>query len=208
MSAGERIRALRKAKDINQKQLGEIVGVSDKAVSTWELGKSFPTEDKLERLAAYFGVKKSDIREDESDIRVLAIPGIEHPRWRHVPLLGDIACGEPLLAEENIEDWMPVEVDVNCDFVLRCKGTSMAPKLMNGDMVMIRQQPDVEDGQIAAVLIGDETALKHVYHMPHAQGIQLVAENQNVFAPRFYMGEEASNVRILGKVVAYMRMVR
>ena len=84
---------------------------------------------------------------------MFSVPGVERPRWQRVPLLGDIACGEPILAEENLEGYVEVDASVRCDFTLRCRGDSMEPRLHDGDIVMIRIQPDVLDGQIAAVLI-------------------------------------------------------
>ena len=134
------------------------------------------------------------------------MPGVERPRWQRVPLLGDIACGEPILAEENLEGYVEVDASVRCDFTLRCRGDSMEPRLHDGDIVMIRIQPDVLDGQIAAVLIGGEATLKHVSHLPGRAGLRLMPENP-AHAPIFVTPDNADDARILGRAVAYQRMI-
>ena len=89
---------------------------------------------------------------------------------------------------------------------LRCRGDSMQPRLLDGDIVMIRQQPDVLDGQIAAVLIGSEATLKHVYHLPQNAGLRLMPENP-AYDPIFVTPENADTVRVLGRAVGYQRLL-
>ena len=128
------------------------------------------------------------------------------PKMRSVPLLGTIACGEPILAEENVEGFLAMPESVNADFALRCKGDSMInARIFDGDIVYIRQQPTVEDGQIAAVLIDNEATLKRVHLYP--DHISLEPENPQ-FRPIVKWGEEMSTVRILGKAVAFTSAVR
>ncbi|MBP3649142.1 MAG: helix-turn-helix domain-containing protein [Clostridia bacterium] len=202
MAISDNIKRLRESFGLTQIQLGAIAGVSDKAVSTWERGDNIPRMGAIQRMADYFGVPKSAIIEEAAPAP--AIPGIEHPTFHAVPLLGEIACGEPILAEENLDGNVQVDGGVACDFALRCKGDSMAPRLLDGDLVFIRQQPSVDNGQIAAVLIDAEATLKHVY--VSSSSIQLVAENP-AYAPIVLTGEDAENARILGKAVAYRRSI-
>ena len=127
---------------------------------------------------------------------------------RRVPLLGGIVCGEPAFAEEEFESYVAVGTNVHADYCLKAHGDSMiGARIMDGDIVFIRKQDMVENGEIAAVLIGDETTLKRVYYDPDNQVLSLVAEN-----PRFktlrYMGAELDQVRILGKAVAFQSDVR
>lgn len=136
-----------------------------------------------------------------------APPCVNHPQWQRVPLVSSIAHDESTLAKQNIEDSIQVAANVPFDFVLRCNDSSMEPSLYNGDIVMIRKQSDVLDGQIAAVLIDNEATLKHVYHLPNHGGVQLVADNPSVFPTRFYMGPDAANITILGLAVAYQRTI-
>ena len=121
-------------------------------------------------------------------------------------LLGNIACGEPILAEENIEEYIGIDAKANVDFALRCKGDSMInARIFDGDIVYIKQQSDVDDGEIAAVLVGTEATLKKVYKY----------ENKVVLRPcnpmyddMVYSDEQLNEVRILGKAIMFTSMVR
>jgi repressor LexA len=123
-----------------------------------------------------------------------------------IPLIGTIACGEPILAEENIEAMVDIPAHIRADFALRCKGNSMInARIFDGDIVYIRQQPTVDNGQIAAVLINDEATLKRVRLFP--DHIVLEPENPQ-FRPLVYWENEMNSVRILGLAVAFTSMVR
>ena len=135
------------------------------------------------------------------------IDGIEPlPFFKGIPLVGEIACGTPTLAEENIEAYIRMDEDIKADFALRCKGTSMInARIFDGDVVFIRQQPDVENGQIAAVLIDNEATLKRVYKYPNR--LELRPENPT-FPVLNFEGNELRNIRILGKAVAFISTIR
>ena len=122
---------------------------------------------------------------------------------KKVPLIGSIACGEPILAEENIEGFLTMPGDVGADFCLRCKGDSMInARIFDGDIVYIRQQPQVEDGEIAAVMVGDDEAtLKRVRLF--SDHIILEPENPQYRAKSFWDADMAQ-VRVLGKAVAFV----
>lgn len=128
------------------------------------------------------------------------------PETKTVPLVGTIACGTPILAEENIEDYIKIDATVPADFALRCKGDSMInSRIYDGDIVYIRKQSDVDDGEIAAVLIDNEATLKKVYKYPNK--IVLRASNP-VYDDMIYTNEELENISILGKAVAFFSLVR
>ncbi len=128
------------------------------------------------------------------------------PKAKEIPIIGGIACGTPILAEQNIDGQVKIPEFVQADFALRCNGDSMiGAHIRDGDLVCIRIQPDVDDGQIAAVLIGEDATLKRVYHRP--DGVMLVAENPS-FAPMVYIGEECEDIRILGKAMTCISKVR
>lgn len=144
---------------------------------------------------------------DQSNKIIFGIPGIEPlPTFRSVPLVGTIACGTPTLAEENIEEYVKMSDNIRADFALRCKGSSMInARIFDGDIVFIRQQPDVENGEIAAVLIENEATLKRVYKYPTR--IELRAENPTFPALNFE-NDELDKVKIIGKAVAFISTVR
>ena len=125
------------------------------------------------------------------------------PRMARVPLVGSIACGTPITAEQNIERYIGVPADWHADFALTCHGDSMAPTIRDGDIVCIRRQPEVEQGQIAAVRIGEEATLKHF----HRQGgaVVLLADNASVCPPMIYAGPQLAELQIEGRAVGLCR---
>lgn len=132
---------------------------------------------------------------------------IPMPKMNKIPLIGSIACGDPILASENIECEVDIPEHIKADFALRCKGDSMiGARIFDGDVVYIRQQPTVENGQIAAVLIDDEATLKRVYFFPDSNKLVLNPENAK-YEPFIYIGEEIDSVRILGLAVAFTSSV-
>lgn len=211
MAIGDNIKRLRIANHLSQSELGKIAGVTDKAVSTWESGNKIPRMGAIERMAAYFGVKKSELIDGKSSFTPLSQYGfLPLPTTYKVPRIGFIACGRPILAEENIETYDDVPDNISCDFTLICKGDSMiGARIQDGDIVYIRQQPDVENGEIAAVVIdnlseGSAATLKRVYKYPD----QLVLQAENPkFAPSVYRGEEMNQVRIVGKAVGFSSVI-
>lgn len=204
MSIASNIKRLRIDAGLSQAELGKIAGVTDKAVSTWEAGIKTPRMGAIEKMAAYFGVAKSAILDDTYQPTIP--PGfIPVPEMKKVPLVGRIACGTPILAQENIEDYVDVPKDRHVDFCLTCSGDSMIDAgIDDGDTVYIRKQPDVENGEIAAVRIGDDATLKRVYKFPDR--VVLQAENR-AYPPMTYVGEEMNQITIEGKAVGWVHWV-
>ena len=119
---------------------------------------------------------------------------------KRVPLLGAIAAGEPIYAEEELEV-AECDASMHCDFALRVKGDSMTgARIQSGDIVFIRRQEDVADGQIAAVIVDGEATLKRVYHVKN--GLQLLSENPK-YAPMMFTMAEYGSIRILGRAVGF-----
>ncbi len=130
------------------------------------------------------------------------------PENRSYPLVGTIACGEPILAEENITEYIQFPGDINADFCLRCRGDSMInARIHDGDIVFIRKQESVEIGEIAAVRVGDEATLKKVYFVPGSDRIILRACNP-LFPDMEFEGEALDDMQILGKAVAFVSSVQ
>ena len=203
MSIAENIKRIRLEHGLSQAELGKISGVSDKAVSTWELGIKVPRMGAVEKMANYFGIAKSEIVDDvqPSPAKKPTIPpGFEPmPKMRKIPLIGSIACGIPITAEQNIEKMVDVPESIRCDFSLTCHGDSMIDAgIHDRDIVYIRIQPEVENGEIAAVRIGDEATLKRVYYSDDT--LTLMPANP-AYAPLVYAGAQLDEVQIEGRAV-------
>lgn len=130
------------------------------------------------------------------------------PHLSKKPRLGTIACGKPILAVEDAEAFDDVPDTFECDFTLLCKGDSMInARIFDGDIVYIRQQPEVENGEIAAVRIGDEATLKKVYYTPGSDRITLRACNP-MYQDLEYEGGSLDEIEILGKAIAFTSTIR
>ena len=199
------LKDLRKKKGISQARLAGLLGVSRSAVSMWEIDKSQPDPDTLVRLSEILGVSLDELfgraeRHDFDNVFPIAT--------KKVPLLGDIACGEPIWAEEQHGEFVTISEDVDCDFCLRAKGDSMTgARIYDGDVVFIRKQDTVENGEVAAVIIDDAATLKRVYWYPEQHKLVLSAENP-AYSPFVYVGAELEQIRILGKAVAFQSLIR
>ena len=207
MSIAENIKRIRLEHGLSQAEFGKIAGVSDKAVSTWELGTKTPRMGAVEKIANYFGITKSAIVDDVQPASPAPIPPgfIPMPKMRKVPLVGSIACGTPILAQQNIDGSVDAPEDIRCDFALRCKGDSMIDAgIHDGDAVYIRIQPEVENGEIAAVRVGEEATLKRVYY--DGTTLTLMPANAS-FAPMVYTGPQLDDVHIEGRVVGWTHWV-
>lgn len=202
MTTGERIRQLRIEKDMTQEMLGEKIGVKKAAIYKYENGLVVNLKrDIIEKLANVLEVSPSYLM-GLDDIKDVPQGFQPVPSMKKIPRVGRIACGTPILAEENVEEYDSVPEHWKADFTLICVGDSMAPKIQDGDLVAIKQQEMVENGQIAAVLIDNEATLKRVYVYPDK--LILRPENPN-YEPIVIMNGESSNIRIEGRAVGFCR---
>lgn len=194
-------------KDVQAFLLEQGISVSDKTIYGWERGHRQPDADTFLLLCRYYGIDTFDAFPRQSNSQKLPDNLIPIRMGKPLPLIGSIACGRPVLAEENVEEMVACPEDIHADFCLRCKGDSMIGcRIMDGDIVYIRQQDDVDDGQIAAVLIEDEATLKRVYKIGHDR-IELRPENP-VYPVMTYTGSELDRIRILGLAVAFTSPVK
>ena len=201
MGVGDRIKAKMKEKKISQNELARIAQVSQSGISYIIKGISSPKENTLQAIASALDCSVSELLGEEETLPSNLLKLIRGS----VPLVGEIACGTPILAQENIETYIDTPDGVRADFALRCRGNSMVPTFNDGDLVLIRQQDDADDGKIAAVLIGNEATLKRLHRIP--DGLMLLPENTAEFSPQIYQGSEAASIRILGVAVGYVRMI-
>ena len=220
----ERLRHIMEERGMTQSELAQLSGVSKSSISRYISGAWKGKQDTVYNLAHVLNVSEAwlmgyDVpmeRQQPAQSAATSFVGtipnlLPLPKTRKVPRLGTIACGEPILAQENIEDYDKAPEGVNCDFTLKCKGDSMVGARINdGDVVYIRQQDEVENGEIAAVLVNDgseesSATLKRVYL--YENQIVLQAENPK-YSPWVYTGEDMNKVRIIGKAVAFLGEVQ
>ena len=207
-----RLRSLREEKGLSQNEMAKFIGKSKSSVNMYERGEREPGIEILEAYADYFNVDmeyligKTDVRNRYSGNNIpVAENIIPVPRMNTVPLVGTIACGTPILAVENIEDQVDIPEHIHADFALRCKGDSMIDAdIQDGDIVYIRQQDEVNPGQIAAVLVEDEATLKRFYYDKSAGVVTLVPAN-SAMPPQVYQGETLDHIKILGLAVGLTR---
>lgn len=208
MDLGEKIRLLRHQRGMTLEDVGDACGVGKSTVRKWESGQiANMRRDKIALVANALGVTPAYLMGWDESPALPTMPANIVPVKRHtVPLLGEIAAGQPIYADEEHDMCVAVDDDIRCDFALRVRGDSMIDAgIYDGDVVLVRQQEDVDDGQIAVVLIDDEATLKYLYHQPG--GVQLVPANRR-YSPWSYTGEAAAQVRILGLAVAqYHKLV-
>lgn len=204
------IKHLRTERGITQEQLAAMLKVSRSTIGMYETGSREPDFETCEAIADIFNVDmdylmgRSNV-ERKNPITPTAIipPGFSPmPPMDQVPLVGRVACGTPILAEQNIERMVSVPSDWRATFTLKCKGKSMEPRILDGDLVAIRKQPTVENGEVAAVRIGEEATLKHVY--VYSNYIELRPENPE-FESIIKIGDEMEDVVIEGKAVGLCR---
>ena len=209
MTTGEKIKYLRVKKNMSQEELGKALGVQKSAIHKYESGLVVNLKrSTIAKLAEVLGTTPAYLMgwEEDPDQIPYEKYGLLPIEKRKIPLLGEIACGEPIFANQEYESYVEVGAAVRADFALRCKGNSMTgARIYDGDIVFVRSQPDVEDGQIAAVIIEDTVTLKRVKRAGNM--LILLPENPE-FQPIIYQGNELEKVRILGLAVAFQSDVK
>lgn len=210
---GERLRLLRNEKGLSQMEFAKQVRLTKSSVNMYERCEREPSLETIERIADFFNVDldyllgKSEFTNKYDWLHSGSAKNIiPMPEMRNIPLIGAIACGAPVLAEEHIEEYISIPKHIHADFALTCQGDSMInARIFDGDIVYIRQQDTVENGEIAAVLIDGEATLKRV--QLYEDHISLEPENPQ-YRPLVYWGEEMNTIRILGKAVAFTSAIR
>lgn len=203
----ERLRELRVSRNMTQSQLADLLGVAKSTVSMYENGKREPDLETLEAIADIFNVDLNSLAGSKAVDNIFKIQNIMPlPYNKMIPLVGNIACGKPILAEENIETMVSMPEHIHADFALRCKGDSMInARILDNDIVYIRKQETVENGEIAAVLIDNEATLKRFYRY----GDTVILRAENPTCKEFeYSGEKLNEIRILGKAVFFLSCVK
>lgn len=207
------IKNRRIALGLSQDELAQKTGYTSRSsIAKIESGKVDLPQTKIKLFAEALETTQADLMgwDIDNSEASRSLSNIENiiplPNTKKIPLLGKIACGDPITAVENIEDYVEVPEFTYADFALTCQGDSMInARVMDGDIVYVRQQPEVENGEIAAVLIDGEATLKRVFYGKGT--IMLQAENPT-YPPMVFSGEEILDIKILGKATYFLSKVK
>lgn len=210
MKIGEIIREYRMKHGMTQLEFAIKSGYTPGYISLLEIGDKnksrkpiSPTAEAMSKLADAMNISVYRLLEMLDDDQTITIEKAKQRQAKFLPVIGTIACGSPILAEENFRDYVPAPEGMRADFALTCSGDSMTgARIDDGDTVYIRIQPEVETGEIAAVLIGEEATLKRVYK--DGDSLILCPDNP-AYKPIVITGADQSEVRIMGKAVGCLK---
>lgn len=208
-AVGSALKKLRKSAELSQADLSEMLGVHQTAISQWECGRTLPDVSSLRRLASLYSVSIDSLLGGTAEAAAspetyAAVRARVHAESRRVPILGSVQAGVPVSAVEDIVGYVSLSDEYHTEdveyFGLKIKGSSMEPRFMEGDTVIVRRQDDAESGDVVVALAGDDATIKQL--KKRDDGIMLVPFNR-AFEPLFFSCRqiESEPVRILGKVV-------
>lgn len=191
---------------LTQRQLADVVGVKHNTISDWESGRTSPDTDDIVLLCETLMISADALLGTVHDYSLDAINNIVPIKTKKIPMLGTIAAGEPIYADEDFEYYVECGIDIRADFALKICGDSMINiRINDGDIVFIQKQPTVNQGEVAAVLIDDEATLKRF----RQYGNHVVLQSENPAYPDYeYDLSDGVNVRILGRAVAFQSDVK
>ena len=209
---GQRIKQMREQLGLSQEELARKIGSSNRStVSNYEQGNRTFKQSQIALFSKALGTTPAYLmgwEDSPTDDTLPQYPNIYPIKTKRFPLLGEIACGEPIFANEDRESYVEASTDIHADFCLKAHGDSMInARIQDGDIVFIRSQPMVENGEIAAVIINDTATLKRVFFYPKKSQLILQAENP-AYAPKIFTGEDINTITILGKAIAFQSDVR
>lgn len=194
--------------------LARDTGLSKARISQYTNGIYEPKQKALCQIAKALHVNElwlmgNDVPMEQNPMFATPdVPGIFPLESRRFPMLGEIACGKPMMAYEDLESYVISGTDLHADFCLRARGDSMiGARIMDGDIVFIRSADMVSNGEIAAVVIDNEATLKRVYYYPEEQKLILTPENPK-YPPLVYIGNQLAEIRILGQAIAFQSDIR
>ncbi len=192
---GKRLHSLMKENGDTVYSLGERLGLKPSTISRYNNGQYVPKAPTLEMICRLYGVNPNWLM-GENVPKVLPVT---NSPVRDIPILGEVAAGIPIWAEQNYEGRTVADADEHVDFALRVRGDSMInARIYNGDLVFVRRQPEVANGEIAVVLVDNEATVKRVFY--HPDKLVLRAENE-AYADLVYYKEDAHDLAVLGKVI-------
>lgn len=196
-----------------QKEVADAIKVSPQTFNTWYRGIALPRMGKVQLLADYFGINKSDLIEDKKRFPARTPEGYGLTRLsdvhkKAIPMLGTVACGTPIYANEEHDSYVLADEDIDADYCLTARGDSMInARIYDGDLIFVKQCDHVENGEIAVVAIGDEVTLKRVYFYAETHTLQLIAENPK-YAPLIYRDDELDGIYVIGKAIFFQSLIQ
>ncbi len=210
---GKRLKELRENRNYSMDKFVELYNqrydakMNKSTLSRYENGLQDPIYTVVVNIANFFGVSVDYISGGTDTSKIdLSAYGIQPIQLKKFPILGEIACGQPIYANEDYETFIEASSDIKADFCLVAKGDSMInARIFDGDVVFIKSQPDVNNGEIAAVIINDEATLKRVYKYDNRVELRPENPTHQVFN---YEGEELNHIKILGKAVAFQSYIK
>ena len=200
----DNLNKLMRIKGITQTDIINDLKINISTISTWCNGSRLPRMDKVQLIADYLGVSKSDlIEEKETKEEPIECNNIYKLDKIKLPMLGKVACGEPIFADEDRESYIMVGTDIGADFCLQCQGDSMInARIHDGDIVFVKKTDIVENGEIAVVIIDDEATLKRFFYYREQNLVILKPENPK-YQDIILTGEQLNQVRVIGRAVAF-----
>ena len=213
MEMGKKIHELRMQKGMTLEELGNIVGVGKSTVRKWENGIiANMKRDKILKVSVALGVSPAYLMgwQESTDEEIISLNNVHPIELKRFPMLGDIACGVPKYTNEDRERYVMAGPNINADFCLRASGDSMVgARILDGDIVFIRKQDMVENGEIAAVVVNNdsEATLKRLYYYPD-KGVLILKPENPAYEDLIFSGNELNQVHVLGKAMAFQSDVR
>lgn len=201
---------LRDERGLKDADVVKATGITKSTFSDWKSGRSKPKQDKLQKIADFFEVSLDYLTTGEDITASISLSNIFPIELKRFPMLGEIACGTPKYTNEDRESYVMAGTNIKADFCLKASGDSMVnARILDGDIVFIRQQDMVENGEIAAVVVnnGSEATLKRLFYYQDKGLLILKAENP-AYEDLIFQGEELNEVHILGKAVAFQSDVK
>ena len=201
---------LRDKRGLKDADVVKATGITKSTFSDWKSGRSKPKQDKLQKIADFFEVSLDYLTTGENIPSSILVSNVFPIELKRFPMLGEIACGKPKYTNEDRESYVMAGTNIKADFCLKASGDSMVnARILDGDIVFIRKQDMVENGEIAAVVVNNdsEATLKRLFYYKEKGLLILKAENP-IYEDLIFQGDELNEVHILGKAVAFQSDVR
>ena len=205
VQVGSRIRHLRKQQKLTQEQLAQKTGYTSRSsINKIEKGLVDLPQSKISEIAEALETTPAYLMgwEENDDFALLQLFAARPVKTKRLPMLGNVACGEPIFTNEEYDSFVDADEDLHADFCLKAQGDSMInARIFDGDTLFVRSQPSVDNGEIAVILIDDDATVKRVFYDRENNVLTLMPENPT-HRPMRYTGETLDHIKILGKVVS------